>query len=90
MRIGFVENLARQSMAAKGWTRAKALRRHGILWAVLAAICAGIWAFAPIEKLTFERRGTAVPLPFLMAGMAVMLAAMSALTFLSLLRRDPP
>ncbi len=88
MRIGFVERLAAQAMARKGWTRDQALRRHALLWAVLAAICAAIWGFAPIEKLTIARRGTEAPLPFVMAAMAVIFAVMSALTWLCRWRAD--
>lgn len=83
MKIGFVENLARQAMARKGWSRDHTLIRHGIMWAVLAAICFGIYFFAPIEKMTVTRRGTEVPLPFLLVGMGIILSLMSAATFLS-------
>ncbi len=89
MRIGFIENVARQSMTRKGISRNAALVRIGLGFGGLGLGCAAIWLYAPIEKMTITRRGTEVPLEFLLPGMAGLLIGFGLLCLLSLERAAP-
>ncbi|NKX46126.1 hypothetical protein [Roseicyclus persicicus] len=84
MRIGVIERLAAQTMAARGMTRAQALRRHALVWGGLGALCLGAAQAGPVAGLMLARRGAEVPLAVLLTGCGGLFLALAAAFLLSL------
>lgn len=83
MRIGFIERMAHQAMARKGLDRDQALLRQALVWGGLGTLCLLAWAVAPLDGWMLARRGTPVPVDFILAfcgGAFLLLGALCALS----------